>query len=208
MTPDWVQHFSQSLNSIDAVRLRRFRPPAPSAESQPQRQSAVLILFAEGQHGIDVTLIERATTGGAHSGQIAFPGGGLDFEEQPSDTALREAQEEIALEPATAEVFAVLPQLWLPVSANVVTPVAAWWREPHPIYAADAREVAAVRRVPLSRLSDPANRLRTRTPSGMLLPAFEADDWLIWGFTAGVLDAVIDAVGLAQSWDVSRVRSL
>lgn len=202
MTPAWVAEFTTALTGLEPGSFKRFAPPRPGVG----RDSAVLILLGEAEHGVDVVLIERAVSGGAHSGQIAFPGGGADAADaEPAATALREAQEEIGLEPHTVEVLASLSPLWLSVSQNVVTPVVAWWREPHPVHAADLREVAAVRRVPLRQLSSPANRLRTRTPSGALLPAFEVDDWLVWGFTAGVLDGLLEALGVAEPWDRSRV---
>ena len=205
MTPGWVGDFTERLTDLDPALFRRFAPPEPGVG----RESSVLILFGEDEHGIDVVLIERAASGGAHSGQIAFPGGGADADDaEPAATALREAREEIALLPHTVEVIAELSPLWLPVSDNIVTPVVAWWREPHPVHAADPREVASVRRVPLRELVAPSNRLRTRTPSGMLLPAFEVGDWLVWGFTAGLLDGLLDAVGLAEPWDRSRVVSI
>ena len=202
MTPAWVADYTAALSGLDPARFSRFAPPDPTQG----RASSVLILLGEGSSGVDVVLIQRAESSGAHSGQIAFPGGGMDVQDlELRATALREANEEIGLLPHTVEVIAELSPLWLPVSDNIVTPVVAWWREPHHVHAADPREVAAVRRVPLQHLAAPANRLRTRTPSGMLLPAFEVDDWLVWGFTAGVLDGLIDAIGLTEPWDRDRV---
>ena len=121
-------------------------------------------------------------------GQPAFPGGAVD----PTDIdtiacALREAEEEVGLDPATVEVVATLPTLWIPVSDFLVTPVVAWWRSPHPVGPADPAEVARVERLPIRDLIDPANRLRVRHPSGWIGPAFRIHDMLVWGFTAGVL---------------------
>jgi 8-oxo-dGTP pyrophosphatase MutT (NUDIX family) len=176
----------------------------------PVRQAAVLVLFGEGPDGArDVLLIERAAELRAHAGQPAFPGGAIDPEDDgPVGAALREANEETGAEPAGIDVFAVLPALSLPVSSFEVTPVLAWWREPGPVAARDAAEVASVHRVPLAELVDPANRLRLRYPNGWVGPAFEVAGMTVWGFTAGLLDRLLFLAGWEQPWDTSRVAEL
>jgi hypothetical protein len=72
----------------------------------------------------------------------------------------------------------------------------------------DPREVARVARVPLAELVDPANRFRVRHPSGYVGPAFGVADMVVWGFTAGLLDAVLEAAGLNRPWDHRDVRPL
>ena len=62
-------------------------------------------------------------------------------------------------------------------------------------------------RVPLAELADPANRFRVRHPaSGYVGPAFDVADMVVWGFTAGLLDAILEAAGLARPWDTADVR--
>ena len=60
----------------------------------------------------------------------------------------------------------------------------------------------------LTELVDPANRYRLRYPSGYIGPAFAVADMEIWGFTAGLVDAILEAAGLARPWDTTDVRSL
>jgi hypothetical protein len=103
-------------------------------------------------------------------------------------------------------VVATLPRLWIPVSGYVVTPVLAWWHEPHPVAPMDLAEVARVERVPVAELVDPANRVRVRHPSGYVGPAFHVRDMLVWGFTAGILNTLLDLAGWTQEWDESRVE--
>ncbi len=81
-------------------------------------------------------------------------------------TALREAAEEVGLDPASGQVLARLPPLYIPVSSFVVTPVLAWWHAPHTVYPRAPAEVESVGRVPVAELVDPANRMRVRHPSG------------------------------------------
>jgi hypothetical protein len=119
-----------------------------------------------------------------------------------------EAKGEPALDRSGVDVLAVLPELWVPPSGNVVTPVLAWWRTPSDVRPADVREVASVARVPLADLVDPANRLQIRHPSGMLGPAFEVADMLVWGFTAGVLARLLTLGGWERPWDTDRVTDL
>jgi hypothetical protein len=86
--------------------------------------------------------------------------------------------------------------------------VVAWWDDPRDVSVGDPREVARVARVPLADLSDPGNRFRIRHPSGYVGPAFGVADMVVWGFTAALLDAILEATGLARPWDVTDVRPL
>ena len=80
-----------------------------------------------------------------------------------------------------------------------------WWREPSPVHAQDLAEVAGVYRIPVSELTDPANRCQVRHPSGYIGPGFQVRNVLVWGFTAGVLSNLFDRVGWSQPWDSGRI---
>lgn len=207
--PGWLRTLADALPHVRGEQLSRFLPP-PGAG----RHSAVLVLLGDGAAGPEVVLIERASTLRSHAGQPAFPGGALDPEDGPVDDdghvrgALREAAEEVGLRPQTVDVLGVLPALWLPPSGFVVHPVVAHWREPHGIGPVDAAEVAAVARVPVAELVDPANRLQVTHPSGWVGPAFDVHGLLVWGFTAGLLDRLLELGGWALPWDRSRTREL
>jgi 8-oxo-dGTP pyrophosphatase MutT (NUDIX family) len=189
---------------VSPEQLSRFLPPADGG-----RESAVLVLFGETAEGPDVLLLQRAADMRSHPGQPAFPGGTIDpGDDGPLAAALREASEETGLDPDGVEVFATLPQLWLPPSGFVVTPVLAWWRSPSPVHAAIPAEVAAVHRVPLAELTDPGNRVRVQHSSGFVGPAFLVRGMVVWGFTAGLLDRILTFGGWAGPWDQSRVLPL
>jgi len=107
------------------------------------------------------------------------------------------------------DVLATLPALYLPPSGFVVTPVLGWWREPTEVGPVDTGEVAAVVRVPIRELTDPANRLRLHHPgTGWTGPAFEVRGLLVWGFTAGLLARLLAVAGWELPWDTDRVRDV
>ncbi|MCC8449945.1 NUDIX hydrolase [Streptomyces rochei] len=206
--PDWLDPVVRAVATVRPTQLSRFLPPADGAG----RQSAVLILFGEGEagRGPELLLMERAGTLRSHAGQPAFPGGALDPEdgdpqgEGPLRAALREAEEETGLDPSGVQLFGVLPKLYIPVSGFVVTPVLAWWREPTPVGVVDPNETARVFTVPVADLTDPANRVTTLHPSGHNGPAFLVESALVWGFTAGIIDRLLHFAGWERPWDRNK----
>jgi 8-oxo-dGTP pyrophosphatase MutT (NUDIX family) len=206
--PDWLVEIRDAARTITGNDLTAFLPP----EDSGARAGAVLMLFGEGDSGPDVLLTERAHDMRSHPGQVSFPGGSVDeTDESPVAAALREAQEEVGLDPAGVDVLATLPELWLPPSNFAVTPVLAWWREECPVGVVDPREVHAVVRVPIDELLDPAHRITVTHPSGYSSPGFligESKDLILWGFTAGLINRLFDYVGLTKEWDTSVTREL
>lgn len=199
-----------------AERADEWTPVLPLTMSDPAAAS-VLILFGRLDSiparadeltvaaDLDVLLQRRAATLSSHPGQVSFPGGG--HEPQDADviaTALREAQEETGLDPRGVEVLATLPKIPLAVSNFLVTPVLAWWRKPSHVAAVDHAETVEVFRAPVAQLLDPANRFTTvlhRDGDTYRGPAFDLDGTIVWGFTAGILDALFDATGWTVPWD-------
>ncbi|QCQ18120.1 NUDIX hydrolase [Microbacterium sp. RG1] len=209
---------------------RGFRVAELPAPAPTDRAAAVLMLFGvldalpatrvaadrAVSVDLDVLLLSRAATLRAHPGQVAFPGGRLDAgDDGPVAAALREAQEETGLDPAGVEVLGVLPAVPLAFSQHVVTPVLAWWQRPSPVGVVDVAESAAVFRAPVADLLDPARRGVTvvrRDGREWRGPAFVVDDaageFLVWGFTALLLDAVFDRLGWTEPWDRTREFAL
>ncbi|MBF5032240.1 MULTISPECIES: CoA pyrophosphatase [unclassified Micromonospora] len=203
--PGWFDPLLGRLGTARAEDFTRIVTPESGG-----RESAVLVLLGEEPGaGPDVLVLQRAATLRNHAGQPAFPGGAADPEDADARaTALREANEEVGLDPGSVTVLAELPRLWIPVSDFVVTPVLAWWHDPHPVHPREPAEVAHVARLPVTELVDPDNRMRVRHPSGWIGPAFSARGMLVWGFTAGVIDRLLEMGGWSRPWPHSRVVDL
>src|SRR5690554_6733143 len=184
------------------------------------RRSAVLVLFgaldsapsrAIGRVGrdLDVLLQRRSAAIGHHPGQISFPGGGAEeIDQGPIATALREAVEETGLDPTGVETLGTLPELPIPISNNLVTPVLAWWTRESQVAAVDPREAVDVFRLPVADLLAPANRASVEHELGgcaVRTPAFTVGDVLVWGFTAIVLSRLFDELDWAVPWDHDRI---
>ena len=207
MVPESLQTLASGLGEdlvlSDAFRTRRFGPE----EIGTSREAAVLVLLTSGDDP-EVVLTERATGLRKHAGQISFPGGAVEAGESAEDAAVREAWEEIGLDPSSVTVLGQLPAARIPVSQFHVHAVVAYWSGsgelvPHP------GEVAQVLRVPVSSLVAPENRSSWRHASGRTGPGFEVLDpdgasLYVWGFSAYVLDAVLQAAGWARTWDRER----
>ena len=200
--PAWLRELAAAAETMEVHP--GLLPPATGG-----RESAVLILFGDGPDGPDLLFIQRSDGLRLHAGQPAFPGGAIDAADSgPVAAALREAAEEVGLDPGGVDVVGTLPELFIPRTGFRVVPVLAWWRRPGAVAPVDPGEVAAVERVSVSELADPSARLMVRGPSGFISPAFRVRQMLIWGFTAVLLDRLLTLAGWEQPWDVARVVDL
>ena len=158
------------------------------AQETPIRPAAVLIaVVAHAEPTIILT--QRAAHLNDHAGQISFPGGKIDATDaSPLDAALREAEEEIGLQPGCVEVLGRLHE-YVTVTGYRVTPVVGLVG-PSLELKLDAFEVAEVFEVPLAVLLDPANHQRNRVVwdgGDRHYYAMPYGRHYIWGATAGML---------------------
>jgi 8-oxo-dGTP pyrophosphatase MutT (NUDIX family) len=169
--------------------------------SEPPRQAAVLIPFFIDQEIWQVLFTRRTASLPEHSGQVAFPGGRADSQDElPEMTALREAKEEIGLEPGDVTVIGTLPPLRT-ISNYCVTPVVGLIDWPYPLSLA-SEEVSRVFTIPLAWLADPENRdiqLRTLPAPYSPVPVIyfkHFDGELLWGVSAQIVLNLVRALGI------------
>ena len=165
----------------------------PRGDESTARQAAVLVLLYPDAAGDAVVLLtERVDRGGHHSGEVSFPGGRAE----PGDadvvaTALREAVEEVGLDPLDAgvTVLGAWPPLWIPVSDYAVTPVLAL-AERRPSFTIQPSEVARVVEAPVRAILPDAELVHhERDIRGWKTryAAYPIDGLAVWGMTARVL---------------------
>jgi 8-oxo-dGTP pyrophosphatase MutT (NUDIX family) len=200
--PAWLRRLAAAATVMEVPRVAR--PPASGG-----RHSAVLVLFAEGADGPDLLYVQKNEGLRRHAGQPAFPGGKIDAtDDSPVATALREAEEETGLDPSGVDVLATLPELFITRSQFRVIPVLAWWRVPSAVRPVDIGEIAAVERISVADLADPANRVMLRFPNGHSGPAFRIGSMLIWGFTGLITDRLLALGGWERPWDDTDIREM
>jgi 8-oxo-dGTP pyrophosphatase MutT (NUDIX family) len=173
--------------------------------------ASVLLALAPvaGADDLELVLVQRPDHLRQHAGQVGLPGGAVE----PGDAdgvaaALREAQEEIGLDPSGVRVLGSLDRAYLAVSDFDVLPVVGVWDGLAPL-TPSPDEVAEILRPTLRQLADPANHgslpfsrilseeaLAARGIPDLRSPVFWVDGTMVWGFTAGLLVGFLDSLGL------------
>ena len=164
-----------------------------AAVSDTALPAATVIIARDGAMGLEILAIERARTMGFAGGAMAFPGGKVDPEDASVvDAALREAQEEVGLDPGCVEVLGPL-STYVTGSSFIITPIVGLVR-PDAVLQANPHEVADVFEVPLAFLLDPAHHRHHVVEWGGVrrewfsMPYQDGDkNRFIWGATAGML---------------------
>jgi 8-oxo-dGTP pyrophosphatase MutT (NUDIX family) len=185
-------------------RATSFAPRVPATD----RPAAVLVLVAPGLDGsARVILTERQTYDGLHSGEVSFPGGKVE----PGDadlaaTALREAVEEVALDPIAAGLRIVgrLDEVWIPVSLFALVPILAI-AERRPVLVPSPIEVARIVEAPLStflpgapiRIVDRTIRDWPVRYGAYPVATDDGEELLVWGATARILGQLGALLGAA-----------
>jgi len=181
--------------------LSGIRGHDPVAIVEPDREAAVLAPVATCDGEPHLLFTKRADHLGEHPGQMSFPGGGRE----PGDgsltaTALREADEEIALRAEETEVIGRLDDVHTSTD-YAVRPFVA--RVPDREYVPDEREVAEIAVLPVAALTDPANyesERRDRPDYGPhRIHFFHVDGYTVWGATGRILVQLLE---LTTDWRV------
>ncbi len=166
-----------------------------SNHSSNSRKSAVLISLFPENNKINTLLIKRTTYDGVHSGQISFPGGKFDdIDESLIQTALREAYEEVGINPSDVEVLGTLTPLFIPVSNLEVLPVVGLLNT-NPELLLNSYEVEFTITIPICHLKNPANRLIKEiivSEYSIEAPYIKVDCEDVWGATAMIISEFIE----------------
>jgi 8-oxo-dGTP pyrophosphatase MutT (NUDIX family) len=201
-----------SIDSIEPILRTRLSGTLPGVEAQLRfasglprpgwtpgvfppdaRQAAALLLLYPAAGGIGLPLTVRATHLRRHAGQISLPGGAADPGETLSAAALREANEEIGIAPASVRVLGELTPVHVLVSGFTLHPIVGV-TDTRPAFVPAAHEVQEILEVSLDDLRD-ASRIRkgTRIREGVAVeyPYFDLLGHRVWGATAMVLGEFI-----------------
>jgi peroxisomal coenzyme A diphosphatase NUDT7 len=163
------------------------RPLLPAFRDS--RHSAVLVLLTDVGAGPEVLLTRRSWEMRSHRGEVSFPGGRMDPGETALDTALREAHEEVGLEPELVTVRGELPHLNTAVTRSYIVPKVGTVTERLDLKA-QTSEVERVLWVPLVEFTrEGAYRSEQwgEPPLDRMLHFFELDDETVWGATARII---------------------
>lgn len=182
------------LSAADVVASVTSHPQlAPVAPEATLRESAVLVLITDGSEGAEVLLTRRSQSLNRHRGEISFPGGHVDPGEGFEAAALREAHEEVSLDPLAVQVHGRLDPISTIASGSFIVPVVATI-DRRPVLLPAAAEVDRIMWVPLAELTR-ADTFREEVwhRDGEPRPIFffELEDETIWGATARILHQLL-----------------
>jgi 8-oxo-dGTP pyrophosphatase MutT (NUDIX family) len=168
------------------------------SDNENPRMAAVMMLFYPKNGITHLVLIVRNSYEGVHSGQIAFPGGKWETEDENfSITALRETHEEVGIAPNQMEIIKLFTPTYIPPSNFMVHPFFGICKE-EVCFVPDPTEVSSIIELPLSIfLSDKIiidATLTTSYAKNINVPAFEIDGHVVWGATAMMLSELKDVL--------------
>tara|TARA_R110000850_G_scaffold277086_1_gene422289 strand:- start:13987 stop:14628 length:642 start_codon:yes stop_codon:yes gene_type:complete len=181
------------LKMAPVERLRELKLQAKNQSSA--RRAGVMVLFYPDENEITkLILILRKTYKGVHSGQVGFPGGRYEMEDSDmQDTALRETEEEIGIPRSHILVYKQLSEIYIPPSNFMVHPYLGI-TEQTPRFIPQESEVEALIEVPLLHFLDESiiitRKLTTSYAVDIEVPAFQLNDFVVWGATAMILSEV------------------
>ncbi len=157
-------------------------------------KAGVLALFYPRGGQLYLVLTRRTDRVDFHKGQISFPGGRLETGESLEQAALREAQEELGIDPDSIRILGTLTPLYIPPSNYCIYPVVAL-TETSPDFLPSPLEVAEILEIPIDHLFDPRNT-RQETwqirDADVQVPFYAFGGHKIWGATAMVLAELLE----------------
>jgi 8-oxo-dGTP pyrophosphatase MutT (NUDIX family) len=161
----------------------------PDDQPATAREAAALILLYPGEQGVSFPLTVRHDDLPHHPGQISLPGGGLDPGEDPATGALREAHEELGVDPRDVRIIGALSPLWVIVSNFLVRPFIGV-ADHRPAFQPSPREVSQLIETPVAWVRDTSRvGVDQRARDGIFIkyPYFDFNGHHVWGATGMVL---------------------
>ena len=192
----WCDALGQALaGRLPGPAAQQLMAPVPRAGLNPAdedsiRQGAVLLLLYQTADGIALPVERRSEQLLHHGGQISLPGGTREpGDASLVDTALREAQEELGIEPGQVRLLGPMTPLYVPVSQHLVHPFVGCHLA-DPVYRPNSSEVAEVIEFPLRLLLNPdmqAVEYRQMRGERVRVPFYQVGEHKVWGATAMIL---------------------
>jgi 8-oxo-dGTP pyrophosphatase MutT (NUDIX family) len=197
--PAAVPPLLQSLSRVLETREQGYDfTPSPK-----RRAAGVLVLFYRRRDRLHLVFFRRTERVPTHKGQVAFPGGsGEAVDRDLRETALREAREELGIDPSRVVPLGALKPFDTFVSNFVVSPFAGWLVDPDPVFVPQPFEVEEVLEVPLDELRVRKNRHRGRVPGFNIpvpLPYYKVGGAIVWGATGGIVEELLEALDEAEA---------
>jgi len=197
----FISELSNSLKQLPGMEAQLKMAPITRIQElqnlQKQdepRKSAVLALFYPSDESIKLVFIKRPVDDTVHSGQIAFPGGRYEEEDENMEaTAIRESWEEVGLEPKLVNIIGNLSKLYIPPSNYDVFPFVGYTKEKPNFVCND--EVDLLLEFDFEELSMPSTLtkkdIHTRQGKTVEVPCFIIDGHIIWGATAMIVSELL-----------------
>lgn len=188
---DWLQDAAASIDALQQCLSTRSRV---ERDAPGTRRAAVLVPIVAAPAGLELLCFERTHEVIDHKGEICLPGGSIERHDRDVvDAALREAQEELGIDPASVRVLGLLDDVHTFVSNYIITPVAGFIGA-QPEIVSDPLEVARPIAVPLATLiSQGVERYELRGPDGTMrrIYSYQVGEDRIWGATARIIHGLL-----------------
>lgn len=163
-------------------------------ELEKAKKASVLCLFYPKNNEPHFVLMKRVSYPGVHSGQISFPGGQIEENENPLEAALRETYEETGMQVKKDDVLSAISEIYIPPSNFYVYPFIASLKET-PLFKADKTEVDYLIDVPVKEFLNPSNLKKKQLQYSygtFEAPYFHLQNETVWGATAMILGEVFE----------------
>lgn len=209
-----VNHFTLAdvkqalkLPDFDAAAAHQLMSPITRPVRRPDipgqaRLGGVLVLLYCYQNELYLVLTRRREDLNSHAGQISFPGGKHEIDESLQETAVREAHEEIGVNPSAITILGQLTPLYVLPSDFEVHPTVAWYANgERPTFFPSDDEVAEILEVPLSHLIKPDTRIEelwNLRGHDVTVPFFDVDGHKVWGATAMMLNELVERLRMIK----------